>query len=92
MKKIIIASLFAVSSSAFAMNFAPSNIQSDSNWAVAMVASRGACNISMDSLKGATGEITNVEGGVVYTVTLQGSVVAQAFATSTSAWAAKKCL
>jgi hypothetical protein len=85
MKKIIIAAAFALSTNAFAMDM-PSN----SDWAVAMTAQ--ACNIELADLEGAVGTISKTKGGVIYTVTMNGEVVASASSRSTFILAKKNCL
>ena len=72
------------------MTNVPSDFPSESGWAVSMIAK--ACDVSTASLRGAIGTIKRTNGGVIYSATRSGDVVASAWAKSTFFAASKRCL
>lgn len=93
MKKVMLAGLLLVSSTAFSMGVDMPSLQfpKQGQWAVAMVSR--ACDIPLKDLKAATGKITRTnKKSVLYTVYLDGQVYAQATARNTSIFAKKTCL
>jgi hypothetical protein len=92
MKSLVLAAALALSTSAFAN---PANIPSDfpteSGWALGMISM--ACKVPTSQMKGLTGEIVEVEGGVVYlALGSKGNAVLKAFATNKTIFAKKTCL
>ena len=91
MKKIIVAAVFALSSSsAFAFNMPNLDFPTESGWAVAMTAM--ACGVDMSVEDGYEGRIIKHDGFVVYTVSKDGVPVFGASAKNTKIWAQKTCL
>ena len=91
MKRLLFAITVLTCTNLFASTVDMTNLQfpSESGWAIAMT--EKACDVNLPA--SSVGRITEVEGGVVYLVeSVDGDLLAKAFAKSTSIFAKKECL